>query len=117
MNDYQLDQIAEDMAREILAEIAKHGGDASDLAHQTVDGCEHVIYHAKAHAIRQGCNTDNGKQFLADVGNPDPVTYLQVSAARVRYGWPSIDSLASIIAYGELLARVMLAIDEIEGDA
>ena len=25
MNDYQLDQIAEDMAREILAEIAEHG--------------------------------------------------------------------------------------------
>ena len=98
MNDYQLNQIAEDMAREILAEIAGHGGDASDLALQTVDGCEHVIYHAKAHAICQGCNTDNGEQFLADVGNPDPVTY---------------DSLATMIAYGELLARVMSAIDEI----
>jgi hypothetical protein len=36
------------------------------------------------------------------VGNPDPVTY---------------DRLATTIAYGELLARVMLAIDEIEGDA
>jgi hypothetical protein len=102
MNDYQLNQIAEDMAREILAEIAEHGGDASDLAHETVDGCEHIIYHAKAHAICQGCKTDNGEQFLADVGNPDPVTY---------------DGLAIIIAYGELLARVMLAIAEIEGDA
>ena len=102
MNDYQLNQIAEDMAREILAEIAEHGGDASDLAHETVDGCEHVIYHAKAHAICQGCSTDNGEQFLADVGNPDPVTY---------------DSLATMIAYGELLPRVMSAIDEIGGDA
>jgi hypothetical protein len=98
MNDYQLNQIADEMAREILAEISEHGGDASDLAHQTVDGCEHVIYHVKAHAICQGCNTDNGEQFLADVGNPDPVTY---------------DSLATSIAYGELLARVMSAIDEI----
>ena len=102
MNDYQLNQIAEDMAREILAEIAEHGGDASDLAHEAVDGCEHVIYHAKAHAICQGCNTDNGEQFLADVGNPDPVTY---------------DGLATAIAYGELLTRVMSAINEIEGAA
>ena len=102
MNDYQLNQIAEDMAREILAEIAEHGGDASDLAHEAVDGCEHVIYHAKAHAICHGCNTDNGEQFLADVGNPEPVTY---------------DSLASIIAYGELATRVMSAIDGIEGNA
>lgn len=102
MNDYELNQIAEDMARETLAEIAEHGGDASDLAHQTVDGCEHVIYYAKAHAICQGCNIDNGEQFLADVGNPDPVTY---------------DSLATMIAYGELLARVMSAIDEIGKDA
>jgi len=110
MNDYQLNQIAEDMAREILAEVAEYGGDASDLAHEAVDGCEHVIYHAKAHAICQGCNTDNGEQFLADVGNPDN--------AKSRNSRPvTYDSLATMIAYGELLARVILAIDEIEGDA
>jgi hypothetical protein len=68
MNDYQLNQIAEDMAREILAEIAEHGGDASDLAHETVDGCEHVIYHAKAHAICQGCNTDKGRAISGGCG-------------------------------------------------
>ena len=100
-NDYQLDQYAESIARDILAEIAKHGGEASDLAHQYADGSEHVIYTYKAHAVCQNCNTDHGEQFLEDIGNLKPVTY---------------DGLATVIAYGELYARIENAIAELQDE-
>lgn len=100
-NDYQLDQYAESCARDILAEVAEHRRDVIDMAHEHADGSEHVIYHHKAHAICQNCNTDNGEAFLEDVGNPEPVTY---------------DSLATVIAYGELRARIENAIAELQAE-
>ena len=55
------------------------------------DGSEHVIYYGKAYAICQHCNIEQGEQFLQDVGSPENPTY---------------DSLATVIAYGELKARI-----------
>ena len=100
-NEYQLNEYAKSCARDILAEIAEYGGDASDLAHEHADGSEHVIYPYKAHAICQNCNTDEGEAFLEDVGNPDPVTH---------------DGLAVVIAYGELRARIESAIAELQDE-
>ena len=99
MNDAILDKIAAGYAADIVRECAEHGGDHTDMAHEYADGSEHVIYYSKAHAICQNCDTSNGEQFLDDVGNPENVTY---------------DSLAVAIAYGELLARIHAAIDDIE---
>ena len=82
---------------------------AIDMAHQYADGTEWVIYYAKAHELCAKCNTDNGEQFLEDVGHPENVTY---------------DSLAVSIAYGEIYSRIAQAVqslyemaEEIEGAA
>ena len=101
MNDHQLDEYAKEIASDIKAEIAEYGGDAYDMAHEHADGSEHVIYYYKAHQICQHCNTDNGEAFLEDVGAGDNPTY---------------DSLATIIAYGELHARIMAALNEMGTD-
>lgn len=99
MNDAILDKIAAEYAADIMRECNDYGGSYYDMAHEYADGSEHVIYYSKAHAICQNCDTSNGEQFLEDNGNPETVTY---------------DTLATAIAYGELLARINAAIDEIE---
>jgi len=92
-NDYQLQQYAEAAAEEIAEEIEQYGGDAWDLAHEHADACEHVIYYYKAHAICQNCDTENGEAFLEDIGGPGKdATY---------------NSIAVLIAYGELHARIL----------
>lgn len=105
LNDYKLNEYAQDCAREILKEVEKYGGDEYDLAHERADSSEWVIYYSKAHELCQNCNTDNGEAFIEDVGGsfeilPQPVTY---------------DSLASGIAYGELHSRICQALDELKG--
>ena len=92
MNNYELDLIAKDYAAAIAEELEQHDGDAYDLAHEYVDGSEHVIYYAKAHAICQNCNIENGLAFLEDVGIPKNISY---------------NGHAVLIAYGELHARVI----------
>ena len=102
MNDHKLAKECDELAQEIFDTMVAddlqpdetpedHNDTMSDNVHDTVDGHEWVIYYYKAHQICQNCNTDEGAQFLEDVGQPDPVTY---------------DSLATTIAYGEMLARV-----------
>ena len=95
-SDHQLDAYADDIAAEIAEEIKEHGGDAYDLAHECADGSEHVIYHYKAHAICQNCNTDAGEDFVSDTGEPEG-------------GW-SYDDHAVAIAYGELRHRIECAL-------
>lgn len=101
MNDYELDEIAKSYAKDIAAEVKEYGGDAHDLAHEMVDGSEHVIYYAKAHAICQNCDTSNGEAFLEYIGTPENPTH---------------DSLATLIAYGELLQRVQHELNELHVD-
>lgn len=71
--------------------------DMMDRAHEDVDGHQWVIYHYRAHQVCQ-CNTDLGEAFLEDTGMPAEVTY---------------DSLASLIAYGEMRGRVEARIQEL----
>ena len=75
--------------------------DMNDRAHETADGHEIVIYHFKAHELCLYCNTDSGEEFLEDCGMPETPTY---------------DSLASAIAYGEILARITAQINELVGN-
>lgn len=96
MNDYQLDLIARSYAEDIAQEISQHGGDAIDLAHQYADGCEHVIYFHKAHAICQGCDVSNGEDFVE---------------GGFRDVYPAYDQLATYIVYGELHHRIVRELD------
>lgn len=95
INDYTLNEYAADIADEILRECDGDRDDAVDLAQEYVDGSEWAIYYHKAHELCQNCNTDNGEQFY-DCGPWENLTY---------------DGIASIIAYGELRARIEQAID------
>ena len=100
MNDYQLDRIARSYAEDIVSELKEYGGNAIDLAHQYADGCEHVIYYHKAHAICQNCDVSDGAQFVEECGEP-------------KGGWAfTYDSFAVAVVYGELHSRI---VSELEG--
>ncbi|MGB1214981.1 MAG: hypothetical protein ACPG4X_16555, partial [Pikeienuella sp.] len=105
INDHILtkecDELAQDIFDEVVAEITSGIADGespadfrdcmSDRAHETADGHEWVIYTYKAHMLCAHCNVDQGEEFLEDVGMPDTPTY---------------DSLGTMIAYGEMRARI-----------
>jgi hypothetical protein len=100
INDYTLDQYAADIATDIISECdGAHDltrDDAIDMASQHADNSEWVIYYHKAHELCQNCDTENGEQFYEDCGPWEDLTY---------------NGIASIIAYGELHARIAQAID------
>ncbi len=97
-NDYQLQQYAEAAAKDIAEEVERNGGEAYDMAHEHADGSEHVIYYYKAHAICQNCDVENGEAFLEEMGGPGKdATY---------------NSIATVIAYGELHSRILHALYE-----
>jgi len=93
--DAQLDEYCAECADDILSE-APDRDTALDMAHEYADGSQYVIYTWRAHALCAGCNTDRGESFLEDVGQPDGATY---------------DQLATLIAYGEIYARIVDIID------
>ena len=91
-SDYNLDAYASDIAIDIFTEHCLDRDTAQESVWQSVDGSEWVIYHHKAHELCLNCNTDNGEQSIEDMGGfPDGSTY---------------DSMASLIAYCEIEARV-----------
>ena len=91
-SDYNLDAYASDIAVDIFTEYCLDRDAASESVWQSVDGSEWVIYHHKAHELCLNCNTDNGEQSIEDMGGfPVGSTY---------------DSMASLIAYCEIEARV-----------
>ena len=98
INDYLLDEMAQEYATEIMEEI-EDGDEPTDRAHEYADGSQWVIYYHKAHELCANCNTDNGEMFLEDIGTPDEVTY---------------NKLATIIAYGEIYHRICVAISNIQ---
>ena len=96
-SDFNLDAYATDIAVDIFTEHCLDRDEAFDMAWQPVDGSEWIIYHHKAHEICANCNTDQGEQSIEDMGGfPDGSTY---------------DSMASLIAYSELMARVNEALE------
>ena len=96
INDFWLDEYCIDVAKDI-ARDASDFEQAMDWAHESADGSEFVIYYAKAHAICQQCNTDNGHEFVRDCY---PDAYLDY------------DQQACAIAYGEILARIHNALNK-----
>ena len=104
MNNHKLDLIADGYAQEIFADMLQYEvseDDARDTIWEWVDSSEHVIYYHKAHEICQNCDVSNGEAWSEDVGMPEIVTY---------------DSLATQIAFGELLYRVTVAFDQLIED-
>ena len=69
-----------------------------DRAHEDADGHEAVIYTYRALQICANCNTDQGEAFLEETGMPKEVTF---------------NKLATIIAYGEMRARIESKLDEL----
>ena len=106
INDYLLTKEAESIAEDIRDELdidegetlADHLDDAFDRAHEWADGHQWVIYHHTALMLCAHCDTSEGEQFLEDVGMP---------------GNPTFYGLASMIAYGELRARIETALQEL----
>lgn len=99
MNNKELNEYCNMLAEEIMLEVKNYDGDQFDLAHQYADGSEYVIYYAKAHDLCQNCSTDNGEEWLSEVGAGESPTY---------------DSIATVIAYGEIYTRILNRINEIE---
>tara|TARA_R110000823_G_C15864983_1_gene493583 strand:- start:420 stop:749 length:330 start_codon:yes stop_codon:yes gene_type:complete len=99
MHDNELNRIARSYAEGIASELKEYGGDAMELAEQYADGCEHVIYYHKAHAICQGCDVSNGEDFVEDCGAPE--------------GGHSYDGFAVAMAYGELRYRIVKELCEL----
>jgi hypothetical protein len=97
--DYNLTEYANDIAQEIFEEYPDSRDDAFDMAWQPVDGSEWVIYHHKAHEVCAACNTYQGEYNIEDMGGfPEGSTY---------------DSMASMIAYSEILARVNVKLNDL----
>lgn len=98
MNDYDLtqycDSIAEDIARD-----ARDLEKATEWAHESADGSQHVIYTYRAHQVCQNCNIDNGLDFFNECYGDE-------------HG-KSYDEIASIMAYGEINARIQARLYEI----
>jgi hypothetical protein len=94
INDRILDKECAELAREILAEHPDASEDTlSDYAHDYADGHEWVIYNHKALMLCAHCNTENGEQFLDDIG----------------FTWERDSTLYTVavtIAYGEMRARI-----------
>lgn len=101
ISDYILQRECEALAREIVdnldGPLAEHMDDAMEAAHEYADGHEYVIYHHKALMLCAHCDTDYGEAFLEGIGMPEGPTF---------YG------LASLIAYGEVRARIEGALQE-----
>jgi hypothetical protein len=98
INEYEFDTECKRLAQEALEQTENDQNAAIDLANEYADSHEWVIYHYKALRICVECNVDQGESFLEDIGMPENVT---------------LNSLASLIVYGEMQARISAYIDEI----
>ena len=95
MNDYVLDTLASEYAKEIFSKTfdwnEKDMGDAYDLAHEYADRSEWIRHTDKAHMLCQNCETDYGEEVFYECWGGDHMTY---------------DQMAKKIAYGELNSRI-----------
>jgi len=66
--------------------------------HETIDGHNWLIHPKKTHQLCANCDVSNGETFLADVGAGDS---------------PDYDKFAVTLAYGEMKARAMSALDDL----
>jgi hypothetical protein len=100
INDHLLQKECDEIAQEIIDEfrrdhfgegLSDYSDEMSDRAHETADGHEWVIYNYKALMLCAHCDTENGEELLEDIGIPKE---------------PDIYKLATMIAYGEIRARI-----------
>lgn len=105
IDDYILQKECEELAQDIFDDVLQFnlGISENDLrkkcderAHEDADSHEWVIYNHKALMMCAHCDVSRGEEFLEDVGMPED---------------PTIYSLATSIAYGEMRARIMDAIE------
>lgn len=89
INDYILRREAKSLAEQAIAEVEQYGGDHFELLEQAVDGHEWVIYTYKALLLCAECDTNDGEQWLEDIGS-EPTN--------------DIGKLATLTAYATLLA-------------
>lgn len=66
--------------------------------HETIDGHQWLMYPAKTHQLCANCDMSSGEEYLADVGAGDS---------------PDYDKFAQVLAYGEMKARAMSALDDL----
>ena len=95
ITDYVLDLIARDYAHDIIADLDADDPDPessiNDAAHETADSSHWVIYTFRAKCIALLCDVTEGEAFLDDAGMLEN---------------PTLDSIATAVAYGELRARI-----------
>ena len=104
INDHLLTKECDALAKDIFDEIcgANPDTEAADLedemrnrTHETIDGHGWVIYNYKALMCCAHCSVDQGEEFLGEMEMPET---------------PTIYSLASIILFVEMEARVQDAL-------
>jgi len=101
INDHILTKECESLAKNIFDDIMRDAAadetgddyldDMMDRAHETSDGHEWVIYHYKALMACAHCNVDRGEELLEETRMPET---------------PTINSLASLVLYGEIRLRI-----------
>ena len=67
-NDYELQQLAFDIAKEAIKEVENHGGDHYELIDQAAASSEHAIYTYKAIMLCANCCTADAEAMLDDNG-------------------------------------------------
>lgn len=96
INDYILQKEAESIAKDAIEECGNDLDAIQEHIWQTVDGHQWVIYYYQAIQLCANCNTDEGAQFVEDLG--------------METG--SFEVMATRIAFGELYNRAMQASQE-----
>ena len=110
--DTECERLASDIFDEIKAENCDQeapwtydpkafGDEMMERAHEAADGHQWVIYTHYALSICAHANTDQGEQLVDDIGAPVPF---------------SLASVASLIAYGEMRARIETEIQRLVDD-
>ena len=65
-NDYELKQLALDIALQAIEEVKNHGGDHYELIDQAAANSEHAIYTYKAIVLCAHCCTADAEELLDD---------------------------------------------------
>jgi len=101
INDATMDREAREIAGEIMGWLRDNIiTDIDDAAHEAADSHRWVIYTRYALCLCANCDTRDGEEFAAECGGPTT----------------DIGDLASRVAYGEILARIRRALDDLRSE-
>ena len=95
------------IAEAVLSEVKEYGGEAYDLAHQSVDGSEDIIYYSKAWNLVTAAREDSN---LYDSGHE---TLVETEGDKIQEG-ETVDNVMTRLAYWILFNAVMEKINEVE---